>query len=183
MPLSDRILTLNNLATLRQLEGEGKRAIECLEQALDLIMDSADCLSESPTPSNENNATEIKIEVATTHLNMCALLSSKQEHKDALSHAEKGAEMCQGIVAGFERNGSTASPLYLRACTLMGVSYHNLGVQLEILQDKSACAWYDKAADVAKKVLPVDDSMRIHIVRAAQRRLLPGIRTASLKTS
>ena len=99
---------------------------------------------------------------------MCALLSSKQEHKDALSHAEKGAEMCQGIVAGFERNGSTASPLYLRACTLMGVSYHNLGVQLEILQDKSACAWYDKGCRCGKKVLPVDDSMRIHIVRAAQ---------------
>lgn len=94
---------------------------------------------------------------AVTHLNMCAILSQLNRHKDGLEHAKAAVLHCQKQLLSdhIKHKLSTHQDkhsLLTEKIVILGIAYHNLGVEEEFLQRYETCLqWYLKALQLAKE--------------------------------
>mmetsp|Transcript_13026 Transcript_13026/g.25237 ORF Transcript_13026/g.25237 Transcript_13026/m.25237 type:complete len:448 (+) Transcript_13026:46-1389(+) len=135
-----KVQTLNNLACCYRRMKKPRLALKILRQSLDVL--------------HESRITEGR---AVTHLNMCAILSQLNNHKDALSHAKAAVLHCQKQLLSDEyrdalSQGADQSNKLTEQIIVLGIAYHNLGVEEEFLHNYEACLqWYGKALHLAKE--------------------------------
>lgn len=103
-------LTLNNFGCFYKRTGNPSLALNFLKKALEI---------ESKDPVDVNN-------LAGTHLNMCAILSSIGEHKKALDHSLKAMNLLKDKV---EDDGNLLTTLI--------VAHYNAGIEYEMLTKMS----------------------------------------------
>ena len=87
---------------------------------------------------------EDQVNVAGTHLNICAIHSQLSKHSEALQHAYEAFKLVEGVTA------QPPSPSRTNAVTTLIIAYHNIAVELEFLgQVKEAVEFYDKGLGAA----------------------------------
>ncbi|CAG9331483.1 unnamed protein product [Blepharisma stoltei] len=101
-------ITYNNLGCFYKKTGKLNLALQYLQKALDL---------ESHSSIDNSN-------LAGTHLNICAIRSSLQQHKQAIKNACKAIE----LLLEAEKTEKTKN-----VSATLAIAYHNAGVEYEIL--------------------------------------------------
>ncbi|OMJ85720.1 hypothetical protein SteCoe_12916 [Stentor coeruleus] len=133
-------ITLNNLGCYYKKRKQPKVALNYLEKALELESDI----------ENDN------ANIASSHLNICAVYSSLNNHKKALVHAKKAIEMLE---EAFTSESSNYDKM-LTLSTSMVISYYNAAVEHEYLYNYSeALKNYNKALDLSREQLGYDHPM------------------------
>jgi tetratricopeptide (TPR) repeat protein len=85
------------------------------------------------------------IDRASLHLNMCAVLSSMNKHKEAVRFGGSAVQYAQEELVNLKLNGEMETT---QKVTLLAVAYHNLAVEEEHLRNfDAALEWYDKAVN------------------------------------
>ncbi|OQR97079.1 hypothetical protein ACHHYP_12722 [Achlya hypogyna] len=129
-----RAVTLNNLACYHRRLGHLQKALNYLTEALSI---------EAQLEHVPNRAD--------THLNMCAVLSQLGRHQGALEQAQAAL-----ILLHEELFATNQTPLddRLDRVAVLGIAYHNVGVEQEFLKKPELSIHsYKKGADVAAKYL------------------------------
>ncbi|CAG9325755.1 unnamed protein product [Blepharisma stoltei] len=133
--IKDKLLaiTYNNLGCFFRRTGKQQQALDYLFKAADL-----------------EKAKKAEVgDVASTHLNICVILSEKGEHERALRHALKSLYILRGSYP--------AIPYLL---TSLGIAYHNAGIEYEYLnQTKDAMDCFKKGFDLCKIKLGLDNEI------------------------
>jgi tetratricopeptide (TPR) repeat protein len=159
-----RVQTLNNLA--------------CVYRRLDKPRTALNLLRESVTVCSN---TGVEDGVAVTHLNMCAILSQLDSHEQALEHAQAAVMYSQkhllssrlrdqlarrsdgsgGAGAGDEDVfGADPHAVLTEKIVVLGIAYHNMGVEEEFLKRGDRCLqWYYKALQLANEHLGNDEEL------------------------
>jgi tetratricopeptide (TPR) repeat protein len=119
---------LNILACAHRKTGKTQAAKKNLEAALDLV-----------AYIREANA-----DVASIYLNMCAILSNLNRHKDALEYGRTAVTIAEEV---FNRHRNLSDEKARNnLITILAVGYHNLGVEEEHLRNyESSLEWYENA--------------------------------------
>jgi tetratricopeptide (TPR) repeat protein len=88
---------------------------------------------------------EAPIDRASLHLNMCAVLSGLNKHKEAVRFGGSAVQYAQEELVNLKLNGGTETT---QKVTLLAVAYHNLAVEEEHLRNfDAALEWYNKAVN------------------------------------
>eukprot|EP00948_MAST-09A_sp_MAST-9A-sp1_P003816 g3816.t1 len=140
------ILTLNNFSCYFRSVKKDKLAKNALKDAIRI-------------GKQEYHGQELPLEhLAVTHLNMCAILSEKQQHEKALGHAEAAVFYSAQDAVNFEvleKAGSKFADEHVSFNEIMvtlAASYHSCAVELEYLGQKlKAFRWYKKASQLVEK--------------------------------
>ncbi|OMJ69071.1 hypothetical protein SteCoe_33307 [Stentor coeruleus] len=123
-------ITYNNLGCYYKKHKKPLVALSYLQKALELEEES------------DNDSTNI----ASSHLNICAILSSVGKHEEALEHSKKAIELLEA--ARIER------PENVRIMSNLVVSHYNLAAEFEhIGRLADALSAYLSAFDIAEKEL------------------------------
>jgi len=158
-----RVQTLNNLACCYRRKKKLDLALKLLQEALTLC----------DTLKSIDGAT-------VTHLNMCAILAQMKRHIEAVEHAKAAVLLCQeqllsdSIRKKIEQHEPFVSSSFLtERVVILGIAYHNLGVEEEYLHHYDDCLqWYLKALRLAKKHIgkdaPITKSFRTSFRAAKQ---------------
>ena len=107
-----KAVTLNNIGCFYKNTGRPHLALQYCNSALDIEREMEDGLS-----------------MASTHLNLCSILSAMKRHSDAYDHAQSALQLIDACnpKAGGPALGQPAG------ISLRAVAYHNLAVQLEAM--------------------------------------------------
>lgn len=143
-----RIQTLNNLACCYKRLNRCNTARELLKEALAIILLHGE-------PFNDADNSLYNDARASTHLNMCALLSQLSQHDQAVEHARAAILHCQkSLLHNVAHSPPITDTVYERTVTL-AIAYHNLAVEEEHLHNYGrALEWYQKALKLAQQHLP-----------------------------
>ena len=83
-----------------------------------------------------------KVDRATTHTNMCAVLSCLGRHRDALRFGKLAAKFAQEDVV----NAKIDQVDYSHNISVLAIAYHNIWIEEEYLKNiVSAVGWYKKS--------------------------------------
>ena len=127
-------ITLNNLGCYYKKHRQPKVALNYLEKALEV---------ELQTESDNVN-------LAGSHLNICAVLSSLSKHREALKHARQAQALLES--AHGEETYSFEKTVTL--VTSLIITYFNAGVELEHMgKYPDALGYYQIGHDLSKKEL------------------------------
>lgn len=143
-----QVQTLNNLACCYRRMGKVKKALTLLRQSL-TILSHQDRLDAR----------------AVTHLNICAILSQLGRHQEALEHAKAAVLYCQKQLLAGKLKASLASEqdqnaLLTEKIVVLGIAYHNLGVEEEFVGNLDSCLeWYYKALSLVRAHLGEDEDI------------------------
>lgn len=157
-----RIQTLNNIACLYRRIDRPRAALMLLREALTLLQ-----LHHSTLSSSHHLAVR-----PITHLNMCAILSSLGAHEEAVEHARSAVMYCQKqfLNESLEKRSDKteeskedeemSKQRLTEQIVILGISYHNLGVEEECLKHYTASIeWYQKALKLAAEHIGVDATL------------------------
>ncbi|KAG7384735.1 hypothetical protein PHYPSEUDO_002264 [Phytophthora pseudosyringae] len=179
-----RAVTLNNLACYYRRQGNLHKALTYLTEALKI---------ESRLDNLPNKAD--------THLNMCAVLSQLGKHQSALGHAQSaliflheelqlgraGNAASSPTRKGFGgKTGDKVDPtLKLDRVAVLGIAYHNVGVEQEFLKcwDLSLQS-YKKGMEITSTYLGESHGIVITLqnsLLSAKRNMASKIRTAGTR--
>ncbi|EEY70354.1 uncharacterized protein PITG_05749 [Phytophthora infestans T30-4] len=178
-----RAVTLNNLACYYRRQGNLHKALTNLTEALKI---------ESRLDNLPNKAD--------THLNMCAVLSQLGKHQSALGHAQSALinlheELQLGRVDGGssptrkgfggKRGDKTDPTIKLDRVAVLGIAYHNVGVEQEFLKcwDLSLQS-YKKGKEITSTYLGESHGIVITLqnsLLSAKRNMASKIRTAGTR--
>lgn len=164
--VASRLQTLNNLACIHRKDGKIRLALRLLRESLRESV-------ESPGIEDDPAAAE---SVAITHLNLCAILSQLGQHRRALEHAQAAVLHCQEqLLTGSLRageadgddgggddgdEGDRADEATAGRIVVLGIAYHNMGVEEEHLgHGEAALEWYRKALRLAREHVGEDEPM------------------------
>ncbi|CAG9316232.1 unnamed protein product [Blepharisma stoltei] len=118
-------IAMNHYGTYYKKLKNNEKALECFFKAAEI---------------GKSKGEEVSI-LAQSHLNICAILSEKQEHERALRHSLKSLYLLRN---NFNENPGLASHL--------GIAYHNVGVEYEFLnQMTDALDCYKKGYDLCRE--------------------------------
>lgn len=121
---------LNILACAHRKTGKTQAAKKNLETALDLV-----------AYIREPNA-----DVASIYLNMCAILSNLNRHKDALEYGRTAVTIAEEVFNRYRNLSDDKARNNL--ITILAVGYHNLGVEEEHLKNyENSLEWYENAVN------------------------------------
>ena len=141
-----RAVTYNNLACYYRRQNKLRTALKYLEKALQL-----------------NTAHSDAVNRASTHLNLCAVLSQLGRHAVALEQAQSALILLQEqlfsqMVAPVRSGGqSPGIPELADKIAVLAIAYHNAGVEQEYLRRfDGALESYTKAAELAEAHLGPD---------------------------
>ena len=157
-----RAVTYNNLACYYRRQNKLRTALKYLEKALQLNTASADAVNR-----------------ASTHLNLCAVLSQLGRHAVALEQAQSALILLQeqlfSQMVGPMRAGgqSPGIPELADKIAVLAIAYHNAGVEQEYLRRfDAALESYTKAAELADAHLGHDHEIArtLNTSRAAAQR-------------
>ncbi len=131
-----RATTFNNLAILHRTAKRPHMALRCLVRAAEL------------------EATILGADHATTHLNMAAVLSTLDRHRDALGHANIAIRL---LLKKLSADADAPPAARKTAESLLAVAHYNAAVEREHLRHRaSSIVSYRAALAVAKRQLPKD---------------------------
>lgn len=137
-------ITLNNLGCYYKKRKQPKVALNYLEHALDI---------ESQTEDDGLN-------IASSHLNICAVYSNLNNHKQALAHAKQAIGL-------LESSFHSEDYIYEKTITLatsLVISYYNLAVELEFLNNfVEANKYFEKALEFSKLQLGPNHPMTYNV--------------------
>jgi tetratricopeptide (TPR) repeat protein len=157
-----RAVTYNNLACYYRRQNKLRTALKYLEKALQL-----------------NTASSDSVNRASTHLNLCAVLSQLGRHAVALEQAQSALILLQeqlfSQMVGPMRAGgqSPGIPELADKIAVLAIAYHNAGVEQEYLRRfDGALESYTKAAELADAHLGPDHEIArtLNTSRAAAQR-------------
>lgn len=146
-------ITLNNFGCFYKKKGQPNVALFYLQKALNI----------------EKTTSKDAINIAGTHLNICAILSLLNRHDAALQHAQQALEGLQAqveIEAGSEAEEYAAEEPHggenLRLTLI--IAYHNTAAELEHLNNvEEAVEMYEKAEEIARRELDPSNPLRISV--------------------
>lgn len=150
-----RAVTLNNFACYYRRQGNLHKSLTYLTEAIKI---------ETKLDNIPNKAD--------THLNMCAVLSQLGKHQNALGHAQSALILLHEELqlgrsnsppklsnsshhhAAHGNNGPDIDPSKLDRVAVLGIAYHNVGVEHEFLKcyDQSLQS-YKKGVDITSRFL------------------------------
>ena len=134
--LKARALTYNNLGCYFKKVRKNSNALQCLLKALKIEEGKIDCGNP-----------------ASTHVNICVILSAMSRHTHALEHAKSAIALLEYENSLLVDNGENSKNNKVN--NLLAVSYFNKGAELEHLRkNKSALKAYSKARRIAKETFP-----------------------------
>ena len=107
-----KAVTLNNIGCFYKNTGRPHLALQYCNSALDIEREMDDGLS-----------------MASTHLNLCSILSAMKRHSDAYDHAQSALQ----LVDACNPKAGGPAPGQPAGISLRAVAYHNLAVQLEAM--------------------------------------------------
>ena len=134
--LKARALTYNNLGCYFKKVRKNSNALQCLLKALKIEEGKIDCGNP-----------------ASTHVNICVILSAMSRHTHALEHAKSAIALLEYENSLMVDSGENSKNSKVN--NLLAVSYFNKGAELEHLRkNKSALKAYSKARRIAKETFP-----------------------------
>jgi len=141
-----RAVTFNNLACYYRRQGKLHASLQYLQKALKIEarLDSVDNPADTP-------------------LNACAVLSQLGRHQSALEHAQSALILLQEeLFKGVGSLGEDAEPPKADRIAVLGIAYHNIGVEQEFLKkfDQSLSS-YRKGVEVSERYLGPDHSITV----------------------
>ncbi|CAK4686298.1 hypothetical protein LEN26_006853 [Aphanomyces euteiches] len=157
-----RAVTLNNFACYFRRQGNLHKALTNLTEALAI---------EGKLDNVPNRAD--------THLNMCAVLSQLGRHQGALEQAQSALILLQEEL--FSPNQESTMDTKLDRIAVLGIAYHNVGVEQEFLKKLELSVHsYKKGADVTSKYLGESHGIVVTLrnslvtaTRALEKKVLP----------
>ena len=152
--LQQRIEVLNNIACAYRKVGKIHSAKKSIARALELAKQD----------------TQGKLKLASTYLNMCAVLSSLKKHKEAQEFAKRAVQAAQEdlLEAKLENSQETSQKV-----AVLGIAYHNLAIELEFLNKKSeALQWHSKAYKFMNKHATEEQSQLLKDFETSYQKLL-----------
>ena len=127
-------ITLNNLGCYYKKRRQPKVALTFLEKALDV----------------ELQIESDNINLAGSHLNICAVLSLLSKHKEAFQHARQALSLLESVHGNQEYSFEKTVTLI----TSLVITYYNAGVELEHMnKNAEALGYYQIGYDIAKNEL------------------------------
>lgn len=170
--LKCRAITLNNYACYYRERGKLRAALVYLDETLFLEeqlerVGQADVLKKMGFKVEDHHH-------ASTHLNLCAILSQMGRHHDALVHAAKALSFLVGAKV-YERNAAgdlvTTVPSTLQlgqmpadVCSLLCAAFHNLAVEHEFIGKLVAARdLYQFAAEAAEVSMGRDHPVAVQM--------------------
>ena len=121
-------ITYNNFGCFYKRKKQPNVALYYLQKALSI----------------ESTQGEDQVNVAGTHLNICAIHSQLSKHSEALHHAYEAYKLVEGVTA------QPQSPTRTNAVTTLIIAFHNIAVELEFLgQVQEAVGFYEKGLAAA----------------------------------
>eukprot|EP00736_Rhodelphis_marinus_P010887 Rmarinus@m.26866 len=142
-----RAVTYNNLACYYRRQGKFRAALKYLEKALKL----------------NSKSQETTLNRASTHLNLCAVLSQLGRHAVALEQALQAVIILQedlfaAVVSTQKVNQTLLTKAVVKdKVAVLAIAYHNCGVEQEYLKRWDSCLeYYAKAYDLAESHLGQD---------------------------
>ena len=137
-------ITLNNLGCYYKKRRQPKVALNFLEKALEV----------------ELQIESDNINLAGSHLNICAVYSCLSKHKEGLQHARQALSLLETLRG--EDNYSAEKTVTL--ITSLVITYYNAGVELEHMSRYSeALSYYQMGLDISKKELGHKHPLTINI--------------------
>lgn len=131
-------ITYNNFGCFYKRRKQPNVALYYLKKALEI----------------ESSQGEDRVNVAGTHLNICAIYSQLGKHTDALQHAYNALKLVEDVKA------EPLSPTRTNAVTTLIIAYHNIAVELEFLaQVQGAVEFYNKGLTSATEELGRDHGL------------------------
>ena len=141
-------ITLNNLGCYYKRRKQPKVALTFLKRALEV---------ELQTESDNVN-------LAGSHLNICAVYSSLARHKEALIHARQAMTLLESVK---DEDGYTFEKTVTLMTSLV-ITYFNVGVELEHLKKFSeAYGYYQNGYEIAVKELGSRHPLTISLADAS----------------
>ena len=139
--LSLRSTIFNNIAMIHRLCGRPHAALRCLVAAAEVEVDA-----------NLSDADQ-----ALTHLNLSAVLSTLDRHRDSLGHANIAIKL---LTRRVKANESDAT----KAASLLAMAHYNAAVEREHMKHTSSSLMsYRTALKMAKEQLPKEHPVIAHI--------------------
>ena len=127
-------ITFNNFGCFYKRKKQPNVALYYLKQALDIEVQQG----------------KDNINLAGTHLNICAIYSQLGKHSEALQHAYDAFKLVETVPTDLSDDSSGRS----NAITTLIIAYHNVAVELEFLSKlKEALDFYTRGLEVATSEL------------------------------
>ncbi|CAG9314910.1 unnamed protein product [Blepharisma stoltei] len=124
---------LNTLACAYRHCGRYQKSLKFAHQALQIIKDYPD----------------IDVDRSSLYLNLCTIYSNLNTHKDAAYYCKLAVQNAQEELVNL--NSSKDTEDYKQKIKILGVAYHNLGVEEECLKHyESSIEWYKKSVSFMK---------------------------------
>lgn len=143
-------ITLNNLGCYYKKRKQNKVALTFLEKALEV---------ELQTESDNVN-------LAGSHLNLCAAFSSLSRHKEGYQHAKQALALLESVYG----NESMSFEKTVTLITSLVITYFNAGVELEYMSRFSeALAHYQSGFDIARKELGYKHPMTMNLLETIKK--------------
>ena len=150
-------ITFNNLGCYYKKSKKPLVAISYLQRSLELEVE----LSSDPSA------------LASSHLNICAILSSLKRHEEALIHSAKAIDLLE--------QSREQQPLNSRVLSNLVISYYNSAVELEYMSKvEEALRSYTQAYLVCKAL--GSSHPMIHSLQATLKKIESKARTSKLKS-
>jgi tetratricopeptide (TPR) repeat protein len=157
-----RATTLNNLGCLYRRKGKGHAALKHLEMALKI---EAEILEPLEDP-------------ASTHLNLCAILSGLRQHKVAIKHARAAIDKILSQIGVEEDLLDTIPEQHVSQARNLMIGYHNMACCYEAALDAWALAKaldsLDRAITIGERFFAKDPIMKAML---AHRKALGKVKT------
>ena len=140
-------ITLNNLGCYYKKRRQPKVALTFLEKALEVeLQTDAD-----------------NINLAGSHLNICAVLSSLSKHKEAFNHANQALILLENV----HNNDNYSFDKTVTLITSLVISYFNAGAELEFMSKYSeAIEYYKNGYEISRKELGNKHQLTSNIAKA-----------------
>ena len=150
-------ITFNNLGCYYKKSKKPLVALSYLQRSLELEIELNSNLSA----------------VASSHLNICAILSSLKRHEEALIHASKATELLE--------RSRQEQPLNTRILSNLVISYYNSAVELEYMRKvEEALRKYTQAYIVCREM--GDNHPMIHSLEVTLEKIAKKVRTGKVRS-
>ncbi len=145
-----RALTFNNLGCYFKKIRKNANALQCLLKALKIEEGKLDCGNP-----------------ASTHVNVCVILSAMSRHTHALEHIKSAIALLE-----YENSLAEEGDNKKKGNNLLAVAYFNKGVELEYLhKDKAALKAYKQAKKIAEETFSPGHPLLTNIQQSYKHRL------------
>ena len=150
-------LTLNNLACIHKKHKKPLSALKYLREGMKICK-------------------EFKVDenVAIARLNLCAILSQLNKHKEAYKEALKAVNKCNKDLKRINDSSSVDTEQthkeYIEKLSLLAIAYYNLGVQEEFMQNfNESFTWYKKACSTIEGNMEIDMKLKCSFYTALKK--------------